>query len=248
MSTYRLPLDEYPTNGINATPDRRVSFTNETPTVYIYNNTTSHSKKLESPETCSSGSTGCTPGFDGLSICLPDKVRCSFLGNPVFWIFTLLSIVTIFVSTANISTLLNDDEWNKPEWIQNINTQVVQWIWIILVIASFLIPTIYVMTDFKHPIYKGGEDQYITFSRCLGIGYVVVLIAILIQSYTYLYLMGGFSIFLSILIVMILSWMIWLVTKIGRGTVLATIGYGIFISWFILVAYIVLSMTNVMTS
>jgi hypothetical protein len=255
MSTYRVPLDEYPNGAINGRqsgPDRRVSFSNETPSIYRYNKTTPPLGKLESPKKHSSQSTGCTSGcttgFDSLSICLPDKVRCSVLGNPFFWIFIILTVMVILISTANISTLLNDDKWNKPEWTENMNIQAIQWIWIMLIILTFLLPTIYVMTHFRHPIYKEGEDPYLTFSRCLGIGYVIVLILILTQSYTYLYLMGGLSTLLSILIIITLLWMIWLVTKIGRGTILASIGYGIFISWFIFITYIfIMYMTNVIT-
>lgn len=169
-------------------------------------------------------------------ICLPEKITCSFLGNPLFWIGTILTALVVALAIVNTDIFINSPRIQKAPWIENINQTALKWMWGILLIGFFLIPTFYLISDFRKIRYSQGEHSDTTYSRCVAIGYGLVLLLILLQSYCYRYILIVFALVLSAVISIVLMWMIWLAFKMNRGKILITTCYTVMILWFILIA------------
>lgn len=164
---------------------------------------------------------------DGLSICIPEQIRCSIISSPFFWIILIGTIAVLLISINNIDDLLND---KNGVWIKLV--------WSLLLIVGFLIPTVYSMSSLKSIFYCRNESQSITYSRCLFIGYILMLIFLLLQSYCFKFRMISISTLLSVTMILILTWMSWVVYKLGKGRIASIIGYCLLIVWLLVMIFI----------
>ena len=173
---------------------------------------------------------------DCLGICVPNKISCSILGKPIFWLAFIYTIIVGIISTNNIVDVV---ESNGSEQAKMINPVALRWVWGIILGFLFLFPTIIAIGDnLKSTLHKPGEHPSSSYARCIMYGYIIILTLILAQSYTLKLDMFGWFLTISIAIVIILLWMIWLTHMLKSGRIYATIAYVLLIVWYMIITYV----------